>query len=159
MVLQCELVSIFVVLCWGNIMDTVMNFIALAIIADFDDFVFGALRCEEFKQLLDVENYKQILTISFTTSKNCPGGPNGELSDLVDEETGKFFPMRIRFWEDRSFTNKVAFVVYKIWRLIYVNIYFYYFPFAVLLLTFSLPYMGLMKHEDDGDFIDPPGEE
>ena len=43
-----ELVSILVICAANSIVDVAMNFIALAIIADFDDFVFVSMRNESF---------------------------------------------------------------------------------------------------------------
>lgn len=51
--ISVELVSIFVICAASNIIDVAMNFIALAVIADFDDIVYSSLKSESFSLLLD----------------------------------------------------------------------------------------------------------
>ena len=97
-----------------TIFDIVLNFISLSIISEFDNFVYGSLRKEKFKELLSEENQCKILQINFTTSITCHGGEDGDLTDLFDEDTGKQLPMKIRF-QDRSFMNKLLFMLYRVY--------------------------------------------
>lgn len=52
-------------------MDIVYNFIALAVIAEFDDFVYSALRNEPMKILIKPDVTENVLIIRHTTSKKC----------------------------------------------------------------------------------------
>jgi hypothetical protein len=58
-----ELVSIFVICAADNIIEITMNFIALAVIADFDDYVFTSLQKESFTQLISDDFTRQVLKI------------------------------------------------------------------------------------------------
>jgi hypothetical protein len=53
--MSVELVSILVICAAYNIIDVTFNFIALAVIADFDDIVFASMRSESFSLLLTTE--------------------------------------------------------------------------------------------------------
>ena len=50
--LGVESISILVIVAADTTQDIVFNFIALAIIADFDNFVYAALRGDPLKELL-----------------------------------------------------------------------------------------------------------
>ena len=54
-----------------NPVDVVYNFIALAIIAEFDDFVYSSLKNESMKKLVESEVTEKVLIIQHTTSKKC----------------------------------------------------------------------------------------
>lgn len=51
--------------------DIVYNFIALAVIAEFDDFVYQSLRSESMKKLIEADVTEKILVVRHTTSKKC----------------------------------------------------------------------------------------
>ena len=85
--------------------DIVYNFIALAVIAEFDDFVYASLRNESMKKLIEKEVTEQVLVIKHTTSKKCK---LDELTDVRDED-GNFRPRKIEF-SKRDGTNKCMFV-------------------------------------------------
>lgn len=67
--LQCivtimvEVVNIEIILTSLNPVDIVYNFIALAIIAEFDDFVYSSLRSESMKKLIEREVSEKILIV------------------------------------------------------------------------------------------------
>lgn len=69
----------------------VLNFIAVAIIAEFDNFVFEAMRNECCKKLIEFKINERVLIVHHTTSKRCG---NSEKSDMKDEE-GKYRPLKI----------------------------------------------------------------
>lgn len=60
-----------------------LNFIALAIIAEFDNFVYESLRNESIKKLLAPEVAEDVLVIQRTSSKKCK---EDEMSQVEDEE-------------------------------------------------------------------------
>ena len=62
-----ETVNMLVILQSDTTQDVVFNFIAVAIISDFDNFVFSSLRNEPLKELVDPNN-SEFLKVQFTTS-------------------------------------------------------------------------------------------
>ena len=58
-VLGVEILSVTVCLTSTQVLDVVMNFIALAVIADFDDFIYGAIRNENIKDLIENDEVKE----------------------------------------------------------------------------------------------------
>ena len=49
--------------------------------------------------------------------------------------------MKIRFWRDRSCLNKIFFLIYKLNRIVFISIYFYFFPPFSIFLNFCLPFV------------------
>ena len=112
----------------------VLNFIAIAIIAEFDNYVYSSMRNEFCKKLITKNIAEKILVIHHTTSKRC--GVN-ELSDVKDEN-GKYRKMKIIF-QDRNCSGKCAYLVYKVCRVYYVSFYFYFLPFTSVMLSILVP--------------------
>ena len=124
-----------IVLCACNdAVNIIFNFTAIAIVAEFDNFVFESLKNESFKELLDEKFTEKVLIIKHTTSKKCG---QDELSSEKDEYD-EFRPLRVNF-KDRDLTNKIYFVVYKILKGFYVSFYFYFIPFTVILVSAIIP--------------------
>ena len=131
-----ESVSMFIILQSTTTQDIVFNFIAVAIISDFDNFVFNSLRNEKLKDLVKEETSENLLLISFTSSPKAKSFKDGgEASDQVDEN-GEPVCLKIDFWADRSCFNKTLFLVYRIIRSFFVGIYFYFYPPMSIILTF-----------------------
>jgi hypothetical protein len=128
-------VANLIVLCACNdAVNIIFNFTAIAIVAEFDNFVFESLKNESFKELLDEKFTEKVLIIRHTTSKKCG---QDELSSEKDEYD-EFRPLRVNF-KDRDLTNKIYFVVYKILKGFYVSFYFYFIPFTVILVSAIVP--------------------
>ena len=53
MVFGVETINILAIMQSNTILEVVMNFIALAIISEFDEFIFNALRDEPFKVIIE----------------------------------------------------------------------------------------------------------
>lgn len=66
-----ETVNLLVILQSTTTQDIVFNFIAVAIISDFDNFVFNSLRNEPLKELVSEENGAKLMEVSFTTSSKA----------------------------------------------------------------------------------------
>ena len=66
-----ETVNLLVILQSTTTQDTVFIFIAVAIISDFDNFVFNSLRNEPLKELVSEENGAKLMEVSFTTSSKA----------------------------------------------------------------------------------------
>jgi hypothetical protein len=133
-VILVEIVNITIILTSLNPVDIVYNFIALAIIAEFDDFVYASLRNESMKKLIEKEVTERVLVINHTSSKKCK---DHELSSVRDED-GEFRPLKVTF-ASREGTNKCMYSTYKCMRTFYVSMYFYFMPFATIILTCLIP--------------------
>ena len=129
-----EVCNISIILAQTNPINIVLNFIAIEIIAQFDEFVYTALRNESGKLLIEMKIADDVLMIHHTTSSKC--GVD-ELSDVKDQNVN-FRKLRIQF-KDRDCGNKVGWVVYRILRIFFVSIYFYFLPFFVIGLAIVVP--------------------
>ena len=128
-----ESISLMIIFTSDSVTDVISNFIALAIIDEFDVFIFEALRSDTFKSLLQPEMQCQLLRVSYTTSSLAHSGEVGEGSDQLDFEN-KPICNKIRFWRDRGFRNKFYWLVYKMMRFWYVTLYFYYYPLLIVFI-------------------------
>jgi len=115
----------------------VFNFIALAIIAEFDNYVYSSMKNESMKELIEKKFVKRVLVIKHTTSKKCK---EDEFSDNKDQD-GNLRPLRVTF-KSRALLNKVLFAVYKIQRSFYVSVFFYFLPFSSILISTILPILA-----------------
>ena len=61
MTIMVETVNMLVILQSMTTKDVVFNFIAVAIISNFDDFVFNSLRNEPLKELVSAENANELM--------------------------------------------------------------------------------------------------
>ena len=134
--LTVEMANIGVICAANDTIDIVFNFIALAIIAEFDNYVYGSMKNESFKELTNRKFCKKVLVIHHTTSKKCR---EYEKSDVKDEN-GEFRPLGILF-KHRELRNKIMFVCYKIFRCFYVSCFYYFMPFSVVVMSTLLPFM------------------
>jgi len=98
-------------------------------------FIFDALRCDVFKQLLEPENQSELFIISLTTSSRAlDGDEGGEEAECIEGEDGKPICNKVNFWFDRTFVNKIQWMIYKMVRFFFVVCYFYFYP---MLLVFG----------------------
>jgi hypothetical protein len=129
-----EMANVLLILTAVDPVNCVLNFIALAIIAEFDNFVYESLRNESMKKLLVEDVAERVLKIQRTSSKKCK---EHELS-VVEDEDGNLLPLKMTFRE-RSCGNKCAYAQYKCLRAFFVSVYFYFLPFTTILLTCLVP--------------------
>jgi len=132
--LGTELANIGVLCQAQDPINLVFNFIALAIVAEFDNFVFDSLKSESMKELIEKRFYKRVMIINHTTSKKCK---EGELSTEKDEND-EFRPLRVSF-ASRTLLNKILFCIYKFMRSFYVSFFYYFLPFSAILISTILP--------------------
>lgn len=92
------------------------------------------MKNESFKELLEDDFIKVLLIVKHTTSKKCL---ENEVSDEVDPE-GETRPLKISFGS-RSLANKVLFSVYKLLRIFYLSIIFYFLPMLSVVVSGVLP--------------------
>ena len=69
MIFIVEIVNFLAILTSNTILDVVMNFMALAIIAEFDDFFYAALGNDPNKEVLTDEAFEDMFIIRRTTSR------------------------------------------------------------------------------------------
>lgn len=127
-----ESISIIVICLQEAPMAIVFNFIALSVIADFDDYIYESF-ADCLKELISYEG-EPILVIRHTTSKRC----NKDELSIVKDEHGRLRPLRVNF-SDRDFLGKICFIIYKMLRTFYVSFYFYFMPFLVIVISVSMP--------------------
>ena len=71
-----------IVLCGANDpVNIVFNFTAVAIIAEFDNYIFESMKNESFKELLEDKFVGKVLVIEHTTSKKCHHDENSVVKD------------------------------------------------------------------------------
>lgn len=129
--LNVELICLSVISFQQGPLNIVYNFIALAIISNFDDFIFESF-IDILKEL--IESKKPLLPILHTTSNNCLDFEKSE----VRREDGTLYPLAVRF-RDRSCGNKFNALVYRLFRSYYISIYFYFMPYFAILISIFLP--------------------
>ena len=112
----------------------VLNFISVAIVAEFDSYVFNSMRNEASKTLLEEKVNEHVFKIRHTTSKRCEKDEKSTIKD----ELGQIRPLKVTF-SSRSCCNKFWYIVYKICRCWFVSVYFYFLPFFVVILSILLP--------------------
>ncbi len=69
--LGVELSNIGVILAANDTISIVFNFIAVAIIAEFDNYVFDSMKNESFKLIINKRFTRPALPVCHTTSKKC----------------------------------------------------------------------------------------
>lgn len=106
--LAIEVSNMLVVLMSGDTLSIIGNFVALVIIAEFDNYVFASMQADSFMALLEEDFTSKIFVIRHTTSVKCQPS---ELTDLIDEE-GNRRPLRVR-WASRTCGNKCMYLIYK----------------------------------------------
>lgn len=134
-IISVEGCSLLVILSTTTPEDTVMNFIALAIIAAFDDYVFSSTNNEVLKKLLSDEVVDELCIVKHTTSKRASAW---ELCEEIEDGEDEPRKLKINFSE-RTTIEKIKWANYKILRMFYTSAYFYFEPFWVVLLSVWLP--------------------
>ena len=132
--LAVEFCNIEIILSSDNPLDIVYNFVVLDIIAQFDDFVYSALRGESMKQLVEEAVLEKLLIIQHTTSRKCPD----DQPSAVEDDDGELRRLKVTYAE-RDGMNKCMYLQYKCCRTFYVSVYFYFMPFFCIILSLALP--------------------
>jgi hypothetical protein len=130
-----------IVLCGANDpVNIVFNFTAVAIIAEFDNYIFESMKNESFKELLEDEFVGKVLVIEHTTSKKCHHDEKSVVKDL----DGNLRLLKVPFSE-RDLINKIQFVIYKVLKCFFVGFYFYFIPFSVIFISTIIPILYRVK--------------
>ena len=63
-------------------------------------------------------------------------------SNKISEQEKLQIPKYIKIsFLDSTWGNMICFIVYKIMKTIYISVWFYFAPFAVILLSYEIPYL------------------
>lgn len=164
--LQCssvmfnESINILAILYSTDVMSVVMNFLALVVISDFDDFFYSGLRNESWKDFLTGETYTELLMITRTTSYRAK--EESELHRITEtaiqtknptlyaqlKESGEIPDFIYQNFWTRKIINQLFFIGYRILRLIYVSVWFYFLPFTILFGSYYVPYWLQVYNEN-----------
>lgn len=66
-----EFVNLLVILSSHTAFGTVVNFVALTVIAEFDDYVYSSLKSEGLAGLIDDDVSRKVFVIRHTSSRRC----------------------------------------------------------------------------------------
>ena len=80
-----EVVNFFVILTSSTFLEVVMNFMALAIISDFDNAFYDSLGDDENKILVEDPSFEHLYEITRTTSRFCEKATPENKNYLVEE--------------------------------------------------------------------------
>jgi len=158
MIMTVELVNMLTILTCNDVKEVVMNFMALAIIAEFDDIFYAALGLDPSKEVLTDPAYDDLWVITRTTSISAKNkiekhlllddtyvNRNGADMEVFDangtnqKEEKTITYIYIDFWLDRSFVQKILRILYKVLRSFYVSIWFYFIPFLIMFGSYYVP--------------------
>ena len=154
-----EVVNFFVILTSSTFLEVVMNFMALAIISDFDNAFYDSLGEDENKAIVEDPSFEHLYEITRTTSRFCHPWKtadglmsinNNKLEDEfipadvltnADALKGQTKPenMLVTFAE-RTTYQKIMRCMYKVLRIFYMSVWFYFLPFIALLGSYLVPF-------------------
>lgn len=143
MIFIVEIVNFISILTSTSMQDIVQDFMALAVISEFDDLFYGALGDDENKTFLEeASDFEDLFLITKTTSKHAKfQHEDHELNDVCynRENSDEKVYIYIPFFE-RSPCNMLLRCLYLVYRTIYVSIWFYFLPFIALIGSYAVPY-------------------
>ena len=144
-----ELCNFVVIVTSIEIIDIVMNFMALVVISEFGQYFYSAYTEKELKAVIIDKKYENFLIIQTTTSfesrakipgnevepQSCETKP-GEHQDMNKTQVPQY--IRINF-SDRKWYDKLLYLVYRLLRTLYVSFWFYFMPFLVIIASYVVP--------------------
>ena len=158
------IVNYFVITISDNVLDLAKDFTALIVIGEFDDFMSKAIdtyanQDEIALECVDDAAYDDLLMIDVTTSTSAKNQGEVKLGkdpilDKINKRRKKSKKpeiirpktIRLKFF-DRPVYSMAEFVIYKILRVFYVAIWFYFFPFVVLCVMYIYPTINQLNDE------------
>lgn len=147
-----EIVNFISILSSYSISGIVADFMALAVISEFDDAFYSALGVDQNKTIIEnSDDFEDLFVVKRTTSQDAS---LRHTDHKLDDETytgSKELSIHIPFSE-RSLCNKLLRLVYLVIRAIYVSVWFYFLPFIALIGSYVVPYVlqELAEHEKTG---------
>lgn len=86
-IIGIEVVNFFIILTSATFLEVVMNFMALAIISEFDNAFYDSLGDDENKKLVEDPSFEHLYEITRTTSKFChPWDSNNLNNNMLKDE-------------------------------------------------------------------------
>lgn len=76
-----ESVNFIVILTSASYLDVVMNFMALAVISEFDDAFYEALGADEKKKIIEEPAFEDLYKITRTSSRNAKETKRNAITD------------------------------------------------------------------------------
>ena len=141
-----ELINLFVIITSETVLEVVLNFMAIAIIAEFDNSFFQGYANEDVALLLSSE-YEELFKITMTTSNRAKKErpehsiTEGPFADpTIKDKDGKTPDhLKYYYYKGDSLIGKVFRLIYAVLRVLHVSAWFYFFPYLVLLINYVLP--------------------
>jgi hypothetical protein len=147
-----EIVNFIAIMSSQTVVNVVMNFLALVVISEFDDFFYQALGDDDCKIFLQDPSFADIVKIERTTSSRATDQiPEHQLTkqaiNIPDEaervllEAAGEIPRYIFCdFRSRSLLNMAGMLLYRAMRTVYVTAWFYFLPFLILFGSYYVPY-------------------
>ena len=121
------------------------NFMGLVIITEFEEFLSQSLKDDYVKKLLNNEDFQDLcLTIARTSSRNATAKIKGnrledlKLNNIEAAQLGVKVPRYIGITK-RTCPERIMYVTYKGFRVLYVSVWFYFMPFIFMWLQYTIP--------------------
>lgn len=152
-----ELVNFIAILTSFTVLDVTLNFLALVVISEFDDFFYCSLRDEPLKELLVDPCFGELLMIERTSSRRANFDSvehkltkdQLDIADNEDENLRKAGLVPTYIYQPfytRSPQNMIGMSIYRVLRVLYVSVWFYFLPFLTLLGSYYVPYWIQISH-------------
>ena len=136
-----------------NPLDIVMNFLALKVVSEIDDYFYSTHRdsvCKDIIENLD-GIWKYLFKIQTTTSKDAGWWERNPAVNMMErpvdvewventtETVETSLPQYLKIYSsDRDWSNYLCRVVYCGFRILYVTLWFYYLPYLSIIFEYYL---------------------
>jgi hypothetical protein len=148
-----EVTNLLVILTSSDELGVVMNFMALTVIASFDDYFYVAQGESILKDVINNPAYGYLYTIKTTNSTDAtltwPTFPEHILTDKTlegdDQNNPEYYDIKVSF--DGRPVKRMLRWLYQAFRMVQV-LWFYYFPWLVLILSYLIPFVLNQKQKD-----------
>ena len=187
MIIFVEFINVMALLTNTQVIGIVMDFLALVIISEFDDFFFNAITNPDVTDIIEDKDkmYKALITIQTTTSiyakyimegnrlkpQPCeqeaydarkeeatalekkanapitsPRSADVRQNDPDNFEEYERIPTHIRVqFSDRTWGNMLLYLLYKVFRIFYTSVWFYFLPFVAMICSYAVPYYACQQ--------------
>jgi len=120
------------------------RYLTVFLIMSFDDMIYQSLKDEPLKILIEEAPYKSLIKFEVKTKqKKAPvehvSLPEADKSVVNDTSRAKK-AMRVLTWGKRTLLSKVMYLIYRVYRILYISVWFYFLPYAVFMNSYLMPY-------------------
>jgi hypothetical protein len=118
-----------------------MNFMALAVISEFDNAFYESLGADSHKEIIENPEFEDLYMITRTSSRNALETERNLLVDDTVPEAMENAPkfLKVSFMT-RGPVRIVLRCIYKVLRVFQIAVWFYFLPFIAVLGSFLVPY-------------------